>query len=118
MDALGQAEELLPQLPRRLVLRPRIMKIPQPPQHREELRGLPHLLAQLARPGIGAFHFRGRQTLGVHQHRAQGDLQASSCWVRSGVSGRVLSSSSPLVRCPIASTLAERWMARWPARCQ
>ena len=43
---------------------------------------------------------------------------ASSCWARSGVSGRVLSSASPLLRWLIASTLAERSMARWPARCQ
>ena len=36
----------------------------------------------------------------------------------SGVSGSVLSNSSPFARWPIASTLAERWSARCPARCQ
>ena len=75
LHALGQAQELLPQLARRLELRPHQIKHPQSPQHREELRGLPHLLAQLPRPGVGLFHFRGRIALGGHQRRAQGELQ-------------------------------------------
>ena len=29
-----------------------------------------------------------------------------------------MSSSSPLLKCVIASTLAERWSACWPARCK
>ena len=45
VDALGQAEVLLGQLPRRLVFRPHQVKSPQPPQDREEFRGLPHLPA-------------------------------------------------------------------------
>ena len=49
--------------------------MPQAPQHREELRGLAHLLAQLPRPGIGVCHFRGRIALGGDQRRAQGGLQ-------------------------------------------
>jgi hypothetical protein len=45
VDALGQAEALLGQLPRRLVFRPHQVKPPQTPQDREELRGLPNLPA-------------------------------------------------------------------------
>ena len=58
---LGQSEELLPQLPCRRVtpLRTKI-KHPQSPQHREELRGLSHLLAQLPRPGVGSVPLLGQ----------------------------------------------------------
>src|SRR3990172_3382390 len=35
------------------------MNKPQPPQHRKEPRRLPYPLAQLSRPGIRLFHFRG-----------------------------------------------------------
>ena len=52
-----------------------MIKRPQSPQHREELRGLPHLLTQLARPGVGFLHFRGSIALGGDQRRAQSDLQ-------------------------------------------
>ena len=119
LEALRQAEELLSQLLRRLVLCPRIMKVPQPPQHREELRGFPHLLAQLPCPGVDALRLPGRVNPLVYINAVPRVIwKSSSCCVRSGVSGRVVSSSSPLVRCPMASRLAERWMARWPARCQ
>jgi len=75
LEVLGQTEKLLSQLLCRLVLRSPIMKIPQPPQHREELWGFSHLLAQLSRPRIGTSHVRGGWALGVHQHRAKGDLE-------------------------------------------
>jgi hypothetical protein len=45
LDALGQAEELLPQLPSPLVLPPDVIPIPHPPQHPEKLGGLSHVLA-------------------------------------------------------------------------
>ena len=48
---LGQVQELLPQLTRREKLAPHLMKRPQPIEDREELAGLPDLLAQL--PGRG-----------------------------------------------------------------
>src|SRR2546422_6982321 len=55
---LGQAQELLPQLARHEKLAPNMMKRPQPKEDREELAGLPDLLAQLPCAGIGSFHFR------------------------------------------------------------
>ena len=81
VDPLGQAEALLRQFPRRLILRAHQIKPPQPKQDREELRGLPHLPAQLPGSGIGLPDFRGRLALDRHQGRAQGGLQDS---VRAG----------------------------------
>ena len=85
MNVLGQAEELLSQLTRRLELRPHNINHLQPQQHREELRGFSHLLAQLARPGIDFFHFRGCIALGGYQWTSLGRVAAcSSCWVAFG----------------------------------
>ena len=45
LGALGQGEELLPQLPRRLHLPSPYIKQPEPPQRWIELQGFPHVLA-------------------------------------------------------------------------
>ena len=37
--------------------------------------GFPYLPAQLSRPGVGCFHFRGRMAFGEYQRHAQGSLQ-------------------------------------------
>ena len=76
VDPLGQAEALLRQFPRRLILRAHQIKPPQPKQYREELRCFPHLPAQLPGSGIGLPDFRGPLALDRHQGRAQGGLQA------------------------------------------
>src|SRR5262249_33839394 len=60
---LGQGEKLLRQLVCRLMLRSHRIKHKQSPQHREELRSLAYLLAQLPCPSIGLFYFRGRIAL-------------------------------------------------------
>src|SRR5712692_5413300 len=54
--ALGQAEELLCQRARCLVLPSHMIKRKQSPQHREELKSFPQVLAQLTRPGVGSSH--------------------------------------------------------------
>src|SRR5262249_55609750 len=58
VQALRQAEELLPQRPRRLIFSALYIHRPESPQHAEELRWLSHLLTQLAgasdRPTPGA----------------------------------------------------------------
>src|ERR1700752_2482352 len=59
---LGLAQQLLPEFARRAKLAPRIMKPPQPKEGREELVGLPDLLAQLPGTGIGSPHFRRGKT--------------------------------------------------------
>ena len=69
------------------------IKCPQSPQHGEKLRGVPHLLAQRARPGIGLFHFGGGLALGRHQRLTQGRLDAQlllrPCWgLRKGAQQR------------------------------
>src|SRR5712692_10809610 len=51
------------------------MKHPQSPQHRKELRGLPHLLAQLSRPGVDSFYLWSTPSFGGLQWSAQGNLQ-------------------------------------------
>ena len=60
--ALGQGEELLPQLMRHLILRAHDIKRPQPPQHLEELRRLAYLLTELPGAGIHSFDLRGCKT--------------------------------------------------------
>src|SRR4029453_420839 len=75
LGTLGQAEELLREFPRRPQLPPDQVKVPQSPQHREELRRLPHLLAQLTSSGVGVSHFWSRIPLGHCQRLTKGDLQ-------------------------------------------
>src|SRR5215471_14541596 len=59
LRTLCETEKLLSQLARYFEISLCHVKSPQPVQHREELRGLPHLLTQLARPGVGFSDFRG-----------------------------------------------------------
>ena len=75
LRALGQAQELLRQLARRLQLAPHQIKRPQPKEHREELRGLPDLLAQLPGAGVGLLPLPGGKAFGGHQRRAQSEVQ-------------------------------------------
>src|SRR5262245_30225418 len=75
LGTLGQAEELFPQLTGPRVLRPPKMKRKQSHEHREELRRLPHLLTELPRPGVDSLYFWNRKAFGVHQGRAQDNLQ-------------------------------------------
>jgi hypothetical protein len=76
LDILSQMETLLPELSRRLVLPPQIIKLPEPPQYREELRRLSHLLTEYPCPVIGVFHLRGGKALSHHQRGAESGLQA------------------------------------------
>ena len=66
VDLLGQAQEPLPQRPRPLVLGAVVIKSPESPQHWKALWRLPHLLAQLLRPGVCLFHSRGCRTPDDH----------------------------------------------------
>src|SRR5262245_48006138 len=75
LDMLGQAEHLLSQLPCCLEFPPVDIKNHQASQHWEELRGVPRLPAQLARPVIGGSHFWSRYALGNPQRRAKDDGQ-------------------------------------------
>jgi hypothetical protein len=52
LEALGQAEELLPQLARHLIFASLRIPPPESPQHAEELRDLPDSLTQRAGPGV------------------------------------------------------------------
>ena len=65
---------MLPQFTRGLELRPHNRRCPQSKQHREELRGLSHLLTQFPRPGVGLFRFRSTPALDGPQRRAEGGL--------------------------------------------
>ena len=85
-----------------------------PPSPRNAV-GCLHLLAEGVRPGVGVFHFRGDLPLIIDSGEPKASCRESSCWARSGVSGSIFSTSSPFVRWLIASRLAERSMASWPA---
>ena len=74
LDALGQAEELLPQRPHRLSVAACVVHQPEAPQHAEELRRLPHLLTQLAGPGVQPFHLWCPLALGCPERRTEGHL--------------------------------------------
>jgi hypothetical protein len=76
LEALGQAEELLPQRPPRLIFSSLTMSMPEPEQHTEKLQRLSHLLTQLAGAGVQPFHFWGRLALGDSQRRAEDHLHA------------------------------------------
>src|SRR5215471_2985367 len=71
---LRQRQEVLRQFLRRLVLRPDQVIIPQAPQHREHQRGVFHLLAEYARPRIGASDLWGGNALARHQRWAEDGL--------------------------------------------
>src|SRR5262245_35738235 len=73
--ASGEASELFSHLPCRLELCARMVKRPQPPQHREKLRRLRNLLAQLVCPGVNPLHLPGPITPESYQRRAKGCLQ-------------------------------------------
>ncbi|MGH8057552.1 MAG: hypothetical protein ACREOH_10000 [Candidatus Entotheonellia bacterium] len=70
LEALGQAEELLPQHPPRLIFSSLTMSMPESPQHAEELQRLSHLLTQLACAGVQPFHLWDRLAPGDSQRRA------------------------------------------------
>jgi hypothetical protein len=75
LPALGEAEHLLRQLPGLRQRPPRDIYHPQPSQHRDALRRLPHLLTERMSSGKGVFHLRGGLTLGGREHLTEGDLQ-------------------------------------------
>ncbi len=79
------------------------MKDRQSRQHREEPRRLADLPAQREGVAVRLFHLRGAIALGSDQRATLGDLQVQLLLGALGVSGKVLSSSSPLVRRVIAS---------------
>src|SRR5262245_43255553 len=72
---VGEAEQLLAQLTRRLVPARTHIKEPESPQGREELRRLTHLLTQPTRPAIGSFHLRGCVAFDVYQRHTEGDVE-------------------------------------------
>ena len=51
------------------------MQSPQAPQDARDLRGVLHLVTQLARPAVGELDFRGRIALDDRERRAEGELQ-------------------------------------------
>src|SRR5262249_9185987 len=73
--ALGHAEDLLCQLLRRLVLALLYIEFMKSRQRHKELRGLPHLLAQLPRPYIDLSRFWRPTPLRGPNRFAERDLQ-------------------------------------------
>jgi hypothetical protein len=76
------------------------------------------LRAQLARAAKSAGRFGRGIAFGAKLAWPSSRCCASSCFARSCVSGSCANCARPVVRCAIASRLAERWTARSPARCQ
>ena len=74
VETLSQAETLLCQLPRRLMLGPAYIQQPQAPQHRKELWGFLGLLAEFSGAVVGRGHFRSPIPFGSHQGRAERGL--------------------------------------------
>ena len=64
-------------------LAPHMMKHPQPKEDREELVGLPDLLAQLPGAGIGAFTSGEERLLVACNGAPSVSCSVSSCWARS-----------------------------------
>src|SRR5207248_6217836 len=61
--------------PRPLVLPPRMIAIPQPPQRRKALCRVPHVPAELAGPDIDTFYLWSHGAPGTPQRRAERELQ-------------------------------------------
>ena len=75
LGALGQAEQRVPELARRVQLEPDHIKAPQAIQHRDQLGRLAHLLTQRVGLGVGVLHLGRGVPFGNLQGRAQGDMQ-------------------------------------------
>jgi len=90
LDPPGQGEKLLPQRAGSLVVRPQFVELPESAQDGDELGRLPHLLTQLACPGVRPTHLGGGKALGGSQRHAQGDLQREFLLGASGSVGQRL----------------------------
>jgi hypothetical protein len=75
VSLLRQAQEGVPELARRMQLRPYHIKSPQPKQDRNQLWRLAHLLAQLTSPGVGVLHLGCGLPFRHLQGCAEGDVQ-------------------------------------------
>ena len=64
LQALGEAEELLPHVQHRVIFSTVAIHHPESPQHTEPLQRLPYPLTQLVGMSIQPFHFWGRLALG------------------------------------------------------
>ena len=116
---LRQPHELFPQLPRRLERSPCSDRTAISPTGSERAAASRRPGCTTPAPGCRSAPPPGPLSPWWPSAPARGAIcRSSSCWARAGVSGRVVSSSSPVVRCCTASRLAERWMACCPARCQ
>ena len=74
VQALGQAQELLPQRLHSLILPAGVRRAPESPQHAEELRWLSDLLTQCAGAGVQPFHLGGPPALGRLERHTKGQL--------------------------------------------
>src|SRR5438093_247833 len=74
LETLGEDEELLSQLARGLELCSHDIKVPQPPEHEEELWSFPYMLTQLPGATVDLSHLRGCNPSGGRHNRAQADL--------------------------------------------
>src|SRR5262245_51949499 len=75
VETLGQAQTLLPQLPRRLMLGSSQIQQPQAKQHWKEIWGVLGLLAEFASAVVGRGYFRRRESSDGHQGGAERGLQ-------------------------------------------
>src|SRR5215831_17795481 len=75
VETPGQAETLLPELPRRLMLGSSQIQQPQAKQHWKELWGFFDLLAEFTGTGVGRCHFRRRDSSGGYQSGAERGLE-------------------------------------------
>jgi hypothetical protein len=96
VQLLGQAQALLAQLARGVVLRADRAEAPQAPQHREQLRRLAERLAQLAGAGVGTSDLRGALPFGRHQRRAERDLESEFLLCPLGRIGQARQHLQPL----------------------
>src|SRR5262245_28606141 len=76
LGTLAHEEEVLPQRLRMSEFRAAQCKIPKPPEHRQQLRGIPDVLAQFVRACVGCFDLGGSIAPGSTQRLAEGNLHA------------------------------------------
>src|SRR4029453_2552789 len=76
LGTLAHEEEVLSQRLRPSEFRAAQCKIPKSPEYRQQLRGIPDVLAQLVRACIGYFDLGGSIAPGSTQRLAEGNLHA------------------------------------------
>ena len=95
---LRQAQQRVPKLTSDGVLCPCMIKLPQPIEDRDQLRASRPPAGTTPVPACRLLRLGRRKPFRDLQRRTEGNCRVKACWRRSEVSGRVVRSSSAVVK--------------------